>query len=81
MQVVNYDLPTTLGISKNGDSTVTVLFSGTAGGQYWVQASSNLSLSAAWTNVATNTAGTDGRWTFKDSMTNDQQRFYRSARP
>jgi hypothetical protein len=33
-----------------------------------------------WVNVSTNTAGTDGTWTFEDS-TALPQRFYRSAKP
>ncbi|HWX20041.1 MAG TPA: MBG domain-containing protein, partial [Candidatus Binatia bacterium] len=69
--------PVTVGISKNGNGTVTVTFRGTPGVQYVVQATS--SLPNLWQNVSTNTAGTNGLWTFTDSMANHPQRFYRAA--
>jgi hypothetical protein len=72
--------PTTIGIRKNADSTVTVTFAGTPDAQYVVQASDSLA-SPAWENVSTNTAGTDGQWTFTESTEHHPARFYRSAKP
>jgi hypothetical protein len=72
--------PSTIGIQNNADGTVTVTFAGTPDAQYVVQASDNLA-PAAWENVSTNTAGTDGQWTFTESTGHHSVRFYRSARP
>jgi hypothetical protein len=74
------ETPITVGIQNNSDGSVTVSFSGTPGAQYIVQARSDLSSATPWVNVSTNTAGTDGTWTFEDS-TALPQRFYRSAKP
>jgi hypothetical protein len=73
--------PATLGIKDNGNSTVTVTFAGTPGAQYLVQAATNLVPPIAWVNVSTNTAGTNGQWTFTDSNTSRTRRFYRAAMP
>jgi hypothetical protein len=72
--------PNTIGILNNADGTVTVTFAGTPDAQYVVQASDNLVV-PAWENVSTNTAGTDGQWTFTESTEHHRARFYRSARP
>jgi hypothetical protein len=82
VQVVTLYLqtPSTLGIKNNGDGTVTITFAGTPEGRYVVQATANFA-PVEWTNVSTNTAATDGQWTFTDSMTTHSQRFYRSAKP
>jgi hypothetical protein len=71
--------PLTLSISRNDDSTVTVTFQGTPGTQYVVQASSDLSSPANWVNISTNLAGSNGVWTFTESVTNHPARFYRSG--
>jgi hypothetical protein len=68
-----------LGIKANGDQTVTVSFSGIPGSNYVVQVTTDLSSPTAWSNVATNTAGGDGRWTFTDSTTHPHY-YYRSAK-
>ena len=60
--------------------SVTVTFAGTPDAQYVVQASDNLA-PPAWENVSTNTAGTDGQWTFTESTEHYPGRFYRSAKP
>jgi len=73
--------PATLGIVASSNGTATVTFAGTPGAQYFVQAATNLAVPITWANVSTNTAGTDGRWTFTDSTTSGTQRFYRSAKP
>jgi hypothetical protein len=73
--------PPTLGIKGNGTGTVTITFTGTPGAQYVIQAATNLAPPIAWVNVSTNTAGTNGQWTFADSTTSRARRFYRSATP
>ena len=70
----------TIGIQNNADGTVTITFGGTPDAQYVVQASDNLAV-PAWENVSTNTAGTDGYWTFTESTEPHPQRFYRLAKP
>jgi hypothetical protein len=76
----NAQTPSTLGLLDNGDGTVTISFSGTPGAQYLVQSTTSLA-SPAWSNVSTNVAGLDGRWTFTDSVASHPQNFYRSAIP
>jgi len=78
---VTVQMPTALGIKADGDATVTVTFSGAPGALYLVQATTNLALRTGWENVSTNTAGTDGRWTFTDSKSSRPQRFYRAVTP
>ena len=60
---------------------MTVTFQGTPGAQYVAQASANLASPAAWANVSTNTAGSDGAWTVTKSMAGYSQRYFRSAKP
>ena len=72
--------PSTIGIQNNADGTVTVTFTGTPDAQYVVQASDHLA-PPAWENVSTNTAGTNGQWTFTDSTANQPIRFYRAMAP
>ena len=72
--------PRTIGIQNNAGGTVTITFAGTPDAQYVVQASDNLA-PPAWENVSTNTAGTDGQWTFTESTEHHPVRLYRSARP
>jgi nicotinamidase-related amidase len=73
--------PITVGIENNGDGSVTVSLSGTPGAQYIVQAKSDLGSATVWENVSTNTAGTDGKWTFTECTGNHPVRFYRSVIP
>ena len=73
-------VPTTLGLTVNGDGTVSVNFQGTPGASYLVFANSDLS-NPDWSNVSTNIAGTNGCWTFKEAIGNHPQRFYRAAKP
>ena len=75
------ETPSTLGIQSNSGGTLTVTFSGTPGAEYVVQASSNLVSPVAWSNVSTNIAGIDGRWTFTDATANQPIRFYRAIAP
>jgi hypothetical protein len=72
--------PVTIVILDNRDGTVTLTFTGTPGAQYVVQASADLA-APAWANVSTNTAGTNGHWTFIESMAGHSIRFYRSTKP
>jgi hypothetical protein len=76
---VNLAQPITLGITANGNGTVTVTFQGTPGGQYVVQATTSLVSPVIWSNVSTNTAGVDGLWTYTDSTTQPHA-FYRAAK-
>ena len=59
---------------------MTITFAGTPDAQYVVQASNDPAL-PAWENVSTNTAGTDGQWTFNESTEHYPVRFYRLAKP
>ncbi|MCX6925033.1 MAG: Ig-like domain repeat protein, partial [Verrucomicrobia bacterium] len=72
--------PSTIGIQMNADGTVTVTFVGTPEAQYMVQASDSVA-PPAWENVSTNTAGTNGQWTFTEFTEHYPARFYRSAIP
>jgi hypothetical protein len=71
--------PAILGIKGNSAGTVTVTLAGTPGARYVVQAATTLTRPITWANLATNTAGTDGRWTLTDSTTNSPLRFYRGV--
>jgi hypothetical protein len=83
VQVVSLDVqpPTTLRMKANSDGTVTVTFQGTPGAQYVVQARADLVSAVAWENVSTNTASSDGTWTFTESTVGYSQRYFRSAKP
>jgi hypothetical protein len=73
--------PITVSIKNNGEASVTVSFSGTPGLKYIVQAKNDLESETAWENVSTNSAGTDGNWTFTDSTGDYPARFYRAVIP
>jgi nicotinamidase-related amidase len=83
VQLVNAtpQTPITVGIENNGDGSVTVSLSGIPRAQYIVQAKSDLGSAMVWENVSTNTAGTDGKWTFTECTGNHPVRFYRSVIP
>jgi hypothetical protein len=72
--------PVAVSIVKNTDATVTVTFSGTAGIQYTVQATSTLQ-GGSWTTVGTGLAGEDGKWTFTEAISGNPTRFYRAVIP
>jgi hypothetical protein len=82
IQIVTLNLarPVTLGIHGNGNGTVTVSFQGTPGGQYIVQSTTNLAAPSAWSNVSTNIAGSDGTWTYTDSVALHPRAFYRAMK-
>ena len=66
-------------IVSNGDGTYTLGFAGTSNVQYVLQVSLNL---IDWSPVHTNTAGTDGTWTYTDTAADGlASRFYRSVQP
>ena len=75
--LVTAQAPTTLSIKGNSDGTAAVACAGTPGARYVLQIAANLTPPVTWMNLATNTAGTDGRWTVTDSTTNRTQRFFR----
>ena len=83
VQLVNVtpQTPITVGIENNGDGSVTVSLSGTPGAQYIVQAKSDLGSATVWESVSTNTAGTDGKWTFTECTGDHAVRFCRSVIP
>jgi hypothetical protein len=61
---------------------VTVTFGGTAGAEYYVQASTNLTAPGLWVNVSTNVANVGGQWNYTDTTASSQsQRFFRAAKP
>jgi len=60
--------------------TVSLTFYGIVNSNYVVQVSTNLL--SAWSNLSTNTVGTNGWWQITDAdATNDLQRFYRAVTP
>lgn len=64
------------------NGTVQLNFSGTPGFAYYIQAANQLTPPASWTTVATNTADTNGLFSFIDAAsTNYQSRFYRTMLP
>jgi len=69
------------GVANNGDGTFTINFVGVAGGQYYVQTTTNLASPVNWEVLAGSTnsvVNPDGTWTC--TITNDNsQRFYRSV--
>jgi hypothetical protein len=74
--------PPQLSIQDNGDDTVTVSFIGSPNEQYVVQSSTNLAPAAVWSNVSTNTADSDGFWTYTTYKSGAAQQFFRAvARP
>ncbi len=73
------EVPVTLRITDNHDGTVTISGQGAAGEVYILQATDSFA-SAAWVNVSTNTADTNGFWTTRDSVAGHPYRFYRSSR-
>jgi hypothetical protein len=82
VQVVNPEAqqPSTLAIHDNGNATVTVFFSGTAGAQYIVQVADSIGGPGTWSNVSTNTAAADGIWTYTESTAGHANRFFRSGK-
>jgi len=73
-------IPIALGVTNNGDGTVTVSFEGSPGSQYWVQTTDDL-INIPWSNISTNIAGPDGVWSFSEAITNHAQSFFRAAIP
>ncbi len=69
------------GIRNNGNGTLTVMFTGTPGAQYLIQAASTLNLPLNWVTISTNTAALNGQYSFTDSLGNFIQRYYRSVIP
>jgi len=70
--------PTAVSIINNGDGTVTLCFLGSAGTKYVVQSTPDLGF-PNWSNISTNTAGTDGTWMINQSMLGYPQLFFRAA--
>ena len=68
-----------ISIVKTGQGTLLLTFLGTSNAQYVVQSSSNC---LNWVSVQTNTAGSDGTWTYTESnAVGSGCRYYRSVQP
>jgi hypothetical protein len=83
VQVVNPAAgpPGPLSIQLNSNGTVTLAFQGTAGAQYEIQATADLSADG-WTTLATVAADATGTATFTDtSAATFSKRFYRARTP
>jgi hypothetical protein len=76
------ETPSVLGAVNNVGGSVTVTFAGTPGAQYRVVATTNVAAQGSWVNVATNTVGQAGRWTYTNNATTSfPARFFRAAKP
>jgi hypothetical protein len=73
--------PQDAGIRNNGNGTLTISFTGTPNAQYLIQAASTLNLPLIWTTIFTVTAGSDGNYSYTDSISNFVLRYYRSVIP
>jgi autotransporter-associated beta strand protein len=67
-------------LSKNGSAAV-LSFAGIPGREYLVQTTTNSIPATNWWNVSTNTAGTNGLWTFTDPNATNAIQFYRVRTP
>lgn len=66
------------GEARNPDGSFSLSFAAGAGSTYVLETKTNLTATANWLPVATNTFGSNGVWQFKDAQaTNFQLRFYR----
>ena len=67
-----------------GDGNLRLTFAGIPGRQYYVQRATNMAATIYWHTLAnsTNSAGTNGLWTYTDlTATNFSRRYYRSVAP
>jgi autotransporter-associated beta strand protein len=72
--------PAVTGISVLSDGSLQLNFSGTAGSVYLIEAATNLTPPIVWTTLSTNTADTNGLFSFIDlTATNYNGRYYRTA--
>jgi hypothetical protein len=75
-------LPAVSSIGVSGDPAIHLLFRGTPGGYFRIQANTNLCSASSWINIATNICDTNGLCSFIDSQAaNLPCRFYRVATP
>jgi hypothetical protein len=73
--------PNILGLTVNGDSSVTIQFVGIPNYTYKVQATTNL-VSPAWQVIGSGQAGTNGLWQFTDTDASlYPMRYYRTQYP
>jgi hypothetical protein len=71
-----------LSITTLADGNKQIDFAGIPDRTYWVQAATNLTHPIFWETLSTNTAGSDGLWSYSDlKATNFSSRYYRSAAP
>jgi hypothetical protein len=74
-------VPGIASIAISGAGAVIIHLTGTPNQTYWVQTTANLA-APDWVTVSTNLAGSDGTWTYTDTLTtNSSAKFYRAVRP
>ena len=75
---VNLISPAIAAVAANPDGSFNLTLTGTPGQTYVLEVTADLSASANWLPVVTNTLDAGGVWQFSDTQaTNYQQRFYR----
>jgi hypothetical protein len=81
--VITNGPPVTItGITALGNKTALISFAGTAGNNYLIEATTNLTPAIVWTILSTNTAGTNGLFQYNDlNSTNYPMRYYRTETP
>ena len=71
---------TIVGVTRLADGTVQLNFTGTPGNVYMIEAATNLTSPIGWTTLGTNTADTNGVFSFTDlSASNYNFCYYRTA--
>ncbi|HZQ45680.1 MAG TPA: Ig-like domain repeat protein, partial [Verrucomicrobiae bacterium] len=71
---------TIVGVTRLGNGTVRLDFTGTPGYVYLIEGASNLTPPITWTTLSTNAADTNGVFSFTDlNATNYNGRYYRTA--
>jgi hypothetical protein len=70
-----------IGLTPNGDGSVTINFAGIPGCTYWVEAATTM-VQPQWQVISTNVAGSNGLWQYTDTDAgNYPLRFYRTYKP
>ncbi len=71
---------TIVGVTRLANGTVHLNFTGTPGYVYLIETATNLAAPITWTTLSTNTADTNGVFSFTDlSASNYDNRYYRTA--
>jgi len=69
-----------INIVNNGNGTVTLSFMGSHGATYILQAATDLSSAASWSNISTNIAGANGSFAVTNAITGAAQ-YFRAVQP